>query len=179
MAAAHTFGDEKRARLRELHAAGMSLRQIATELSASTETISRHARNMGLSFDRSQTAEATKARVADLAAGRAALAERMLDEANLILDDMHGEYRVFNFGGKDNTFASEVLDEPPIEAKRSMMTTAAIAFDKVSRVVERESDGGAAEGVSMILKLMGQIGVDDTVPDEDEPGSEPVDNTAG
>ncbi|GAA4176519.1 helix-turn-helix domain-containing protein [Gryllotalpicola koreensis] len=174
MAAAHTFGDEKRARLRELHAAGMPLRQIAAELNASTETVSRHARNMGLSFDRSQTEEATRARVADLAAGRAALAERMLEEAHLILDDMHGEYRVFNFGGKDNTFAEETLDEPPVEAKRSMMTTAAIAFDKVTRVVERDGDGGAAEGVSMIVKLMAQIGVDDSASEDDEP----VDNPA-
>lgn len=61
---------EELGRLRELHGAGLSCRQIAKEMGRTPATISKHAAELGLKFDRAQVKEATAARSADLAAIR-------------------------------------------------------------------------------------------------------------
>jgi hypothetical protein len=70
LARAAPVTDGELARLRELHGTGLSCRQIAKEMNRAPVTISRHAADLGLSFDRAQTREATTARQADLAAIR-------------------------------------------------------------------------------------------------------------
>ena len=70
LARAKPVSDDELARLRELHGAGLSCRQIAKEMSRTPATISKHAAELGLKFDRSQVREATAARSADLAAIR-------------------------------------------------------------------------------------------------------------
>lgn len=82
------------ARLRELHGAGLSCRQIAKEMNRAPVTISRHASALGLSFDRSQVKEATAARSADLEAVRVLvsgqflmLSEKLNHRVMKLLDD--------------------------------------------------------------------------------------------
>lgn len=70
LARARPVTDEELARLRELHGAGLSCRQIAKEMGRTPATISKHAAELGLKFDRAQVKEATAARSADLAAIR-------------------------------------------------------------------------------------------------------------
>jgi hypothetical protein len=84
LARARPFTDGERARLRELHGAGLSCRQIASEMGRAPVTISRHAADLGLSFDRRQVREATAARVADLKARRAQVSAEFLDLAERI-----------------------------------------------------------------------------------------------
>lgn len=151
-----TFDAENRAQMRALHAEGKSCRQIAAIMGFSAPTISKYAREEGLSFDRAQTAAATKAHAIDLAAARTALAGRMVALANEVLDTANDRYLVYSFGGKENDYNEHELEEPPMEAKRSMMTIAAIAFDKVTRIVERES-GAVSEAVSVVDRLMDAI----------------------
>jgi predicted transcriptional regulator len=148
--AAATFDGE---RARELHAEGLSCNAIARDLGCAASTVSRWAKREGLSFDRSQTAEAVKAHTVDLAAGRIRLAEKMLAASEDMLDVIDGPYEVYNFGGKDNTFESRVLDSAPVEVRRNVITTAGITFDKLTRIVER--DTGAADGALGVLDQVG------------------------
>ena len=81
------------------------------------------------------------------------LADIRLDEAaNGLLDMLDKPFTVYNFGGKDNTFNSAVLDAPPVEAQKSIITAGAIVFDKLSRIVEK-SDTGLEQAVGVLDTL--------------------------
>lgn len=147
--ASATFDSE---RARELHGEGLSCNAIARELGCAASTVSRWAKAEGLSFDRSKTAAAVAAHTVDLAAGRVRLAEKMLAASEAMLDDIDGEYLVYNFGGKDNTYTEHLLDTAPVEVKRNIITTAGITFDKLTRIVEK-SDTGLEQAVGVLDTL--------------------------
>lgn len=130
-----------RTEARVLFDAGHGCNAIASKLDISASVISRWAKAEGLKFDRAQVAVAVKAHTFDLAAARLALAEKMMTVATDLLDSAQSPYTVFNFGGKDNTYEEHTLDAPPVEAKRSMVVTAGIAFDKATKVLEKDTSG--------------------------------------
>jgi hypothetical protein len=72
--------------LATLCAAGKSCREIAAEVGRSASTVSAMAKANGHSFARAGTEKATAARVVDNAAKRAALATRLADAADEMLD---------------------------------------------------------------------------------------------
>ncbi|TYK47166.1 helix-turn-helix domain-containing protein [Actinomadura decatromicini] len=82
MAARRPIDDTDRRRVAELHAQGLNRNQIAREIGRAQSTVSKIAAELGLTFDRARTAEATRAKVADAK-------ERRADLANLALDDAH------------------------------------------------------------------------------------------
>lgn len=146
--------------------------QIARDCGVSTATVSRIAKAAGLEFDRSQTRAATSAREVDLAALRTRLAEKMADRSERMLDRLDSPYLVYNFGGKDNTYEEHTLDSPPVEVERNAVATAGIAFDKLTRIVERDSSG-TDDAVGMLGALADglrtvadQYRAEETVPDE-------------
>lgn len=120
----------KRAQLRKLHGEGLSASVIARELGVSKSTVSRWAKADGIKFDRARTAEAVAAKSFDLAAGRQCLAEKM----RAVCDNINKPYRVYSFGGRDNVYNEKILNSAPVEVRRNVITTAAITFDKLSRV---------------------------------------------
>lgn len=136
-------------RARELYDQQLSCNAIARELGCAASTVSRWAKGEGLTFDRSKTAAAVAAHTVDLAAGRIRLAEKMLAASEDMLDVIDGPYEVYNFGGKDNTFESRVLDSAPVEVRRNVITTAGITFDKLTRIVEK-SDTGLDQAVGVL-----------------------------
>lgn len=140
------------ARARSLFDEGLSCNAIARELGCAASTVSRWAKGEGLSFDRAQTAAATAAHTVDLAAGRVRLAEKMLKAAEDMLDRIDDEYLVYNFGGKDNDYNEHTLDSAPVEVRRSIIVTAGITFDKLTRIVERDGTG-TDEAVGMLDTL--------------------------
>ena len=144
--------DPKRAQLRKLHAQDLSVRAIAERLGVSRSTVSRWAKEDGLRFDRERTAQAVAAHSIDLAAGRQRLAEKMLAAAEGMLDQLNKPYTVYSFGGRDNVYSEHTLDQPPVEAKRNIITTAAITFDKLSRIVEKDPDVSGAQSVVQSLE---------------------------
>lgn len=144
--------NQKRAQLRKLHAQELSVRAIAEKLGVSRSTVSNWAKQEGLTFDRTQTAKANAAQSIDLAAARIRLAEKMAHRAEQLLDSLDGKYLVYNFGGKDNTYSEHTLDKPPVEVVRNTVTTAGIAFDKLSRIVERDPDVSGAESAVRALQ---------------------------
>lgn len=164
MGRAGTFDAKRASEARKLFDQGLSCNAIAKKLGCSPSTISRWAKSEGLSFDRSKTEVAVKAHTVDLAAGRLRLAEKMLKASEDMLDRIDDEYLVYNFGGKDNTYAEHTLDEAPVEVRRNVITTAAITFDKLTRIVEAENDGGVAVGESLLGNLARELGL---VPTDD------------
>lgn len=144
--------DLKRAQLRTFHAQDLSVRAIAARLGVSRSTVSRWAKQDGLAFDRSRTAQAVAAQAIDLAAGRQRLAEKLLTRAEQALDDLDKPYLVYNFGGRDNTYNEHKLPAAPVEVKRSVVTMAAIAFDKLSRIVEKDPEVSGVESVVQSLE---------------------------
>lgn len=151
MARRGTF-DSKRAEARRLFDEGKSCRAIAKQLGCSPSTVSRWAEAEGLSFDRSQTAAAVEAHKVDLAAERLLLAEEMMAAGRQALKEINGPVVVYNFGGKDNTFEQKTLDRAPMSMRREALTAAGIAFDKATRIVEKDN-GGLDQAVGVLDTL--------------------------
>ncbi|HWU31048.1 MAG TPA: hypothetical protein VN041_18350 [Microbacterium sp.] len=133
--------DAQRAEVLRLHTAGKSRNDIARSVGISAGSVTNICKTAGVGFDRSATKHATEARQVDLAAARIRLAEKMLHRSERMLDDLDGSYLVYNFGGKDNTYEEHRLERPPVEVQRNAVVTAGITFDKLTRIVERESGG--------------------------------------
>lgn len=143
--------DAERARILDLHAQGLSRNAIARETGRGAATVSRTLAAAGRTMDRSSTKQATEARQIDLAASRVELAQKMMQRAHTILDGLDGPYTVYNFGGKDNTYNEHTFTTPPIEVQRNALTTAGIAFDKATRIVEAPKDGADVDAVKAAL----------------------------
>jgi hypothetical protein len=145
--------DETRAEILRLHGEDYGRNAIARVTGISAAEVTRTVHRAGLAFDRAPSELATRARQIDLGKARVDLAERMMVVAMDTLDMVDEPYEVFHFG-KEGEFTSAVLAQPPIEARRSMVVTAAIAFDKATKVVEKQNPG-----------LEGAVGLLDTIID--------------
>ena len=148
--------DEKRAEILHLHAQGLSRNDIARQAGVSAGSVTKVCRDNDRAFDRSQTKDATEAKRIDLTEARLNLAYRLNDAANDMLDMIDKPFEVFNFGGKDNTFATATLDSAPVEARRTIVTSAAIVFDKITRIVEKDN-GGLDQTVGVLDVLAGNL----------------------
>lgn len=144
---------DERSHIVDLARTGMSRNDIAREVGRSTSTVTKVCTQAGVTFDRSATKAATAARQADNAARRAELSERLLVEANRAIDDSYAPYRVYNFGGKDNTYAEHVLDTPPTQARRDLMVVAGIAIQRHADLERIDQDSGIDEASSLIGAL--------------------------
>lgn len=147
-----SISETQKAEVLALHAQALSRNEIARRVGISAGSVTNICRAAGLTFDRSETKQATEARTVDLAAGRVRLAEKMLAASEDMLDRIDDEYVVYNFGGKDNTFEQRTLDSAPVEVRRNVITTAGITFDKLTRIVEK-SDTGLEQAVGVIDTL--------------------------
>lgn len=151
--------DEQRAAVLALHAEGLPRNEIARRTGVSAGSVTNICNENDRTFDRSATKDASAARTVDLAAARINLAQRLNTAANDMLDMIDQPFTVFNFGGKDNTFAQATLDSAPVEARRTIITSAAIVFDKVSKVVDGAEDASEASARSMLAELGEHLGV--------------------
>jgi len=154
MGAAPLDDDEIQA-IRDLHAQGLGRNEIARAIGRGTRTVSVHAADMGLAFDRAEMTEtATRVRAADLAEKRAILAEALTDDALRLSEQMWQPAKVFNIGGKDNTYTDKDVPEPPADAKRALMGAAGMAIDRSLKLVPPVHGDGADEARSMVGKIM-------------------------
>lgn len=171
MAERRTFSDEEtRVEARRLFDEGLGCNAIAREIGIVPSAVSAWAKREGLKFDRAKVLAANKANAADLEEKRLRLAAKMADVAEDALDSLDAPYLVYNFGGKDNEYRDEVLDAAPMDARRTAVTMAGIAFDKASRVVERETDVSGA--VSVLGALQAGLGAVVAALDQDTPPDE-------
>lgn len=145
---------EESERLTELHSQSRSLHSIAGEMGRSKETVKRHADRLNLSFDRTRTAKAAEAVHVDNKARRAALEERLLNEAALFLDKLHLPSIVFSFGGQFNEYAEHELDKPPIGDQKALIQSASTAITAANRLHELNSEGRDLPAVDAWLEAM-------------------------
>lgn len=68
----------------------------------------------------------------------------MADRAQRALNALDGPYLVYSFGGRNNANAEHVLERALADAVLTATRTAALAFDRASRVVERPPTAMAA-----------------------------------
>jgi len=138
---------------------GGTCRGIAEHHGVSPSTVTKLAKDAGIAnaFERAQTKNATEARLADNRARRAELSSRLLKKAGQLLDQMDRPHRVFNFGGKDNTFEERVLDVPPTGDLRNLMVTAATAIDKHVVLEKVDADSGTDTAGSLLGALLDDL----------------------
>jgi hypothetical protein len=143
---------EKQLRLCELADAGWSVRQIADELGIGVASVSRHAKGLGVSFDRSKTEAATAARVSDGRARRAELAVRLLEQAGMELDRLsrpHRAYAFLNNGG----YVEEILPQPDPASRLSIAKTAATLLQQHARLTELDGDNTLEHAKSLLGEI--------------------------
>lgn len=144
-------------RIRELHGQGKSLNAIAKQLHRSNSTVKKYADLMGLSFDRTNTVNATKAKSADAAAKRAELKHRLLDEAASLLDDLDKPYPVYAFS-QSGKYTEHRMKKPPADVIRNLMTSVGIALQR-SIDLER-IDQQSETSTTVIDKYLKSLGID-------------------
>ncbi|MCX5266075.1 helix-turn-helix domain-containing protein [Streptomyces sp. NBC_00199] len=159
---ARPIDDKDRRAVKRLHAAGKSRNDIARAIKRSASTVSKIAGQFDppLTFDRAPQVEAaTAVRKADLAARRAAFAERLQDIAEREADKMHAPTLYWEWGGKDHTYAQKLADEPTPGDRRAIMSTIATAVVQSLKLVPPKDDG-AEQSRSVIGDLMAGLARD-------------------
>jgi hypothetical protein len=146
-------------RIRELAAAGVSRNDIAKDVGISTGSVTAVAKAIGVSFDRTATAPAVEARRLDCKARRVALSERLLDEAEGILDQLHKPFKAFAFGGRDNTYNEAMLDRPPTGDIRNLVQAASTAIGRHIDLTKHDADTGVEAETSLLAALGAALGV--------------------
>lgn len=145
---------ETRAQVAALHAEGLGRNEIARRIGVSGATVTNIARDLELSFDRSATALAVRARQIDLADERQSIKAMLLVRGREALEAMDAPALVYSFGGRDNTYSERLLDAPPVGDQRNLMTIAAIALQRFADL-DRVDQGltGTGEAVGMLERL--------------------------
>lgn len=151
--------DAEKARIHEMHTAGATRNDIARDLGRSGDTITRYCKKAGLDFDREQIRAATEARKIDLAARRASLRERLLHEADAALDVIGQPETVWNFGGRDNTYAEHTFPAATSETRRKMILAAAAASTQEIRIAQADSGANVEAAKSLLTGLAEALGV--------------------
>ena len=155
MARATPFTEQERMRIRVLHGQGWSATRIAAELKRSTRGVTRVAAGMGMHFDHSQTAAATRAAAIDQRARRARLAERALIEAEECFDDLHRPYidHAFSQGGAPADRYAQHAAMPTPADKAQLMRAATAALAEHRRLAEFDADDGAKDAKNLLSGL--------------------------
>jgi hypothetical protein len=146
--------DEDRAEIIRLHGEGKGRNEIARITGRAQRTVSVICAEEGLVFDVSMTEDATRHRVAQLAALRADTAVDLHLDALRLTQSMWEPATIYNFGGKDNSFNFENVDEPPAIDKKNLMAAAGIALEKSMRLVPPAAETGEDDARSMLGKMM-------------------------
>ncbi|TQK19106.1 Homeodomain-like domain-containing protein [Microbacterium sp. SLBN-154] len=161
---------EIRDRIVALFDEGRHRNEIARELGVSGPTVTRVCRDAGREFDRANDILELRAAKVDLDDMRERVAKKMLIVADDTLSDLDAPHLVYNFGGKENTYAEHLLDEAPLAAKLDALRGASLAVDKATRIVERAPTGaGEALGILDTLAAGFELAAQQIRAEESEP----------
>lgn len=150
------FNTREEAKLKQLHSQGLSLNEIARQLHRSNSTIGKYSKQLGLSYARARTKNATKAKQADAAALRAELKLRLLREAREFMNDLHRPQLVYSFTQRGEYVEHEMPKPPPADA-RNLMTSVGIALQ---RSIELERvDQQSETSVTVIDEYLKTLGI--------------------
>lgn len=132
-----------------------SIRKLAERYGISPTAIRRIRDEFGLISPeeaRAKTKNGARALAASNAERRAMIAKRLLDEAERALDDMSEPALMRSFGGKDNTYAEHLMDEPDFAGRRTLMTIVGIALDKALVIEKFDAESGAASDFELFQR---------------------------
>lgn len=145
--------DDERKRVAELHAQGLSRGAIARELGRQPSTIGKIADKLGLTWDRSKTAVAVKAKQADNRARRAELSRLLLDDAHRLRERLWTESEQVVSTPKGPAKVVQAL--PPARDARDLMTAVGTAV-KSHTELERVDAGTGADNAKSMLGQLGE-----------------------
>lgn len=146
--------DEDRERVRELHAAGRGRNEIAREIGRPAGTVTRIARVLGLSFNRSATRAATQARKTDLAARRTALIDRAYTRAEHIYDRLEADKSGYKFTATTvNGIETRTLDHVPGQEERALAVAAGSHLSHAAKLEAVDAGDGADAARSLVGQL--------------------------
>lgn len=166
MAAPVPWTDTEDQQLRDLAAAGTSIRKMADAVGRHQSSVKRRLDRLGIHGDRTQTAAATQAKVIDAKARRAALEVALLEDAEKLRTQLWAPTKVYNFGGKDNTYNERDVDEPPNADKLKLMQAVGIAVDRSIKISDHDADTGITEAVGALDQIADALAeVAKTLPD--------------
>lgn len=165
--------DDRRAAILADIQAGKPRNAIARQHNVAASTVSKIAQQEGVdgAFDRSQLENATRARVADLRAQRAAIAADLLADVQKLRSRAWSAYVVpMSAGGKDGGVELVTLELPPLAEVRNAYTSIGIILDK-HLLLTRHDDDTSDGAKSMLGALAAGLQVAyDRMRDEDVPG---------
>ena len=147
--------DTQRQQIIDLHAQGLSRNDIARQTGVSAGSVTNVCKANDLTFDRSSTKDATRARVADNKARRAAIVSRLYARSEKILERLESNAYVYRMMGP--TGSEQVTDEyPPADAERSLATSIGIYLDKAAKLADydKSASDGASAADSVVDRLM-------------------------
>ncbi|RKT85613.1 Helix-turn-helix domain-containing protein [Saccharopolyspora antimicrobica] len=150
--------DSDRARVRELHEQGKTRNDIAKTLGRSPSTVSKLARELGLSFDRSATAAASAAKAIDNRARRVALEGRALARAEALYDRLEADRYRFT-ATTVNGIETRTLDHVPAQDERHLSGAAAAHIATAAKLAEANASGQAEAARSMLGNLAEALGI--------------------
>jgi hypothetical protein len=132
-------------------------RRVAARCELSIASVAKIAQECGFTpanSDRERTRTATRAKVVDNAARRTEIAAKLLDVADEAIEDMSRQALVYNFGGRDNTYAERMLSRPDFRGRRDLALIAKTALDSHKMLDQYDSDASQAAAVDAWLKSM-------------------------
>lgn len=139
-------------RIRDLHGQGLSRNKIAAELGRSMSTVTAAADRLGLTFDRTRTEQATKARQIDNKARRAAIVARLYGQAEKVLARLDRPTHKMAEVSLGKVVRYEVDDLPGADIHRlvgaiNVATASAVKLEQV------DNTGGDEAALSMVSAL--------------------------
>lgn len=151
------LAEATRERIRELARGGMSRNAVARDVGVSARTVSRICAESvpPITFDRAQTAAATQARVIDLRAERARIAERALSKANDLLNLTEAPHELTHWD-KDGVLHRATIEQPTAADVQRYLIGFGVVLDKHLLLVRHDSDDRELSSVDKwIAHLMG------------------------
>jgi hypothetical protein len=118
--------------MRNRHAGKPTVQEIADQFGISRRSVQVIADAAGVNSEaaRAATKNATEQVRRTNAQRRADISALFAQRAEEALQDMRLPAKIYNFGGKDNTYNERDVGQPPTADQRNLMTIAAIAMDK-------------------------------------------------
>lgn len=135
--------EDEKDQIAKLIEQGVPRNEIARQTSRSAGSVTKLAKDRGLSFDRSSTKHATEARKADHARILAELQGRFLEETQKALDELHDGATLYHWG--DGKFMQAEITAPDFKAKRDIMWRAGSAIRNFLEIDNRGTTGDDAD----------------------------------
>lgn len=157
MASPGRWTPAQEAELRDLHGQGLTLTAIAKQIGRDKGAVSVKAKTMGLTWDRSATAAATRAKVADAKARRATIKLRLLSRVEHLLDRLEAEKFTTLVPDGPGSQGTRTLTFVPPDDEKALATSMSSYLASYDRLEKLDGDGGVADAVGMLDKIADAI----------------------